>query len=84
MPDGVREVAQLYLEQIDTLSEKIDLLSFKLREATQVNAEMRWLCTVPGVGPVTAGAIMAFAPDLRSFASGRNFAAWLFTLSDQV
>jgi transposase len=77
LPDGVREVAQLYLEQIDTLSEKIDLLSFKLREATQVNAEMRRLCTVPGVGPVTAGAIMAFAPDLRSFASGRNFAAWL-------
>ena len=24
-----------------------------------------------------AGAIMAFAPDLRAFASGRNFAAWL-------
>lgn len=77
LPDGVREVAQLYLEQIDTLSEKIDLLSFKLRESTQVNSEMRRLCTVPGVGPVTAGAIMAFAPDLRSFASGRNFAAWL-------
>ncbi|WP_413060860.1 IS110 family transposase [Sphingomonas carotinifaciens] len=36
---------------------------------------MRRLCTVPGVGPVTAGAIMAFAPDLRTFASGRNFAA---------
>lgn len=35
---------------------------------------MRRLCTVPGVGPVTAGAIMAFAPDLRTFASGRNFA----------
>ncbi|GAB7554126.1 hypothetical protein NRB_36370 [Novosphingobium sp. 11B] len=32
---------------------------------------------MPGVGPVTAGAIMAFAPDLRTFASGRNFAAWL-------
>lgn len=77
LPNGVRKVAQLYLEQIDTMSEKIDLLSFKLRDATQVNAEMRRLCTVPGVGPVTAGAIMAFAPGLRSFASGRNFAAWL-------
>ncbi len=38
---------------------------------------MRRLCTVPGVGPVTAGAILAFAPDLRAFKSGRNFAAWL-------
>jgi transposase len=55
----------------------IDDLSLRLREAMKVNAEMRRLCTVPGVGPVTAGAIMAFAPDLRTFASGRNFAAWL-------
>lgn len=38
---------------------------------------MRRLCTVPGVRPVTAGAILAFAPDLRVFRSGRNFAAWL-------
>jgi len=38
---------------------------------------MRRLCTVPGVEPVTAGAILAFAPDLRAFKSGRNFAAWL-------
>lgn len=56
---------------------KIDELSLRLREAMQVNAELRRLCTVPGVGPVTAGAIMAFAPDLRTFTSGRNFAAWL-------
>ena len=43
----------------------------------QVSPELRRLCTVPGVGPVTAGAIMAFAPDLRTFDSGRNFAPWL-------
>lgn len=51
-------------------------LHFKLRAATKVDDTMRRLCTVPGVGPLTAGAIMAFAPDLRVFASGRNFAAW--------
>jgi len=77
LPDSVREIARLYLDHIDTLSKKIGELTLKLREALQVNAEMRRLCTVPGVGPVTAGAIMAFAPDLRTFASGRNFAAWL-------
>ncbi|MCB2079329.1 MAG: IS110 family transposase [Novosphingobium sp.] len=77
LPEGVRDVARLYIEHIETLSAKIDDLSLKLREAMKVNAAMRRLCTVPGVGPVTAGAIMAFAPDLRTFASGRNFAAWL-------
>ncbi|WP_036286211.1 IS110 family transposase [Methylosinus sp. PW1] len=39
--------------------------------------EMHRLCTVPGVGPITTGAVLAFALDLRAFFSGRNFAAWL-------
>ena len=77
LPDSVRVIGQLYLDQIGLLSEKIDELSLKLREATKSNEDMRRLCTVPGVGPVTAGAILAFAPDLRAFKSGRNFAAWL-------
>lgn len=77
VPASIRDIARLYLEHIDALSAKIDELSFRLREAITVSAELRRLCTVPGVGPVTAGAIMAFAPDLRTFGSGRNFAAWL-------
>jgi len=77
LPDAVRDIVRLYLDQIAVLTQKIDDLHFKLRAATKVDDAMRRLCTVPGVGPVTAGAIMAFAPDLRAFASGRNFAAWL-------
>lgn len=77
LPETVRDVVHLYLHQIEVLTAKIDELTLGLREATKVNDEMRRLCTVPGVGPVTAGAIMAFAPDLRTFSSGRNFAAWL-------
>ncbi|WP_246697755.1 transposase [Rhizobium sp. G21] len=67
----------LYLDQVGLLSEKIDELSLKLRETTKSNEDMRGLCTVPGAGPVTAGAILAFAPDLRAFKSGRNLAARL-------
>jgi len=77
LPDAVRDIVRLYLDQIAVLTQKIDELHFKLRAATKVDEAMRRLCTVPGVGPVTAGAIMAFAPDLRVFASGRSFAAWL-------
>jgi len=77
LPDAVRDIAGIYLDQIDLLTQKIDGLTFRLREATKVNDEMRRLCSVPGVGPITAGAIMAFAPDLKTFSSGRNFAAWL-------
>ncbi len=33
--------------------------------------------TIPGVGPVTALAIRAFAPPMESFRRGRDFSAWL-------
>ena len=32
---------------------------------------------MPGVGPLTALAIEAFAPDMKTFKRGRDFAAWL-------
>jgi transposase len=35
------------------------------------------LARVPGVGPITATAIVAAVPDPALFASGRDFAAWL-------
>lgn len=72
LPDAVRDVARLYLDQIALLTHKIEELHMKLVAATKTDEAMRRLCTVPGVGPVTAGAIMAFAPGLRTFASGRN------------
>ncbi|WP_323033637.1 transposase [Paracoccus sp. (in: a-proteobacteria)] len=37
----------------------------------------RTLQTMPGVGPITALAIEAFAPAMESFKRGRDFAAWL-------
>jgi transposase len=77
LPGAVKDIARLYLDQINHLTKKIDDLTRQLRDATRDNEDMRRLCTVPGVGPVTAGAILAFAPDLKAFSSGRNFAAWL-------
>ena len=77
LPEVVRDVIRLYVDQIAVLTIKIDELHSNLLISTKVDAAMRRLCTVPGIGPVTAGAIMAFAPDLHTFASGRNFAAWL-------
>ncbi len=76
LPGAVREMGALCLEQIGQLTEIIERLADKLESASKTDAELRRLCTVPGIGPVTAGAIAAFAPDLAVFESGRNFAAW--------
>lgn len=40
--------------------------------------------TMPGVGPMVAMAIETFAPDMASFRSGRDFAAWLGLVPRQL
>ena len=77
LPGPVREMGTVYLEQIANLTEVIERLAAELEAATRTDEELRRLCTIPGIGPVTAGAVAAFAPDLDTFDSGRNFAAWL-------
>lgn len=54
-----------------------DRFAGQARDASPRTGAMRRLFTVSVVGPVAAGTIMAFAPDLRTFASGRNFVASL-------
>ena len=75
--DIPEQVGAIYIAQIAQLTEIIERLAKELEAASKADEELRRLCTVPGVGPVTAGAVAAFAPDMSTFESGRNFAAWL-------
>jgi transposase len=77
LSDTVRDMGRIYLDQIARLSEVIDRLAAELEAASKTDTELRRLCSIPGIGPVTAGAVAAFAPDLGTFESGRNFVAWL-------
>jgi transposase len=77
LPEPVRHMGAIYVEQIARLTAVIDRLSDELETSSKTDEQLRRLCTVPGIGPVTAGAVAAFAPDLDTFDSGRNFAAWL-------
>jgi len=77
VPGHVRGMGAIYVEQIARLTEVIGRLAEELEAASRTDTQLRRLCTIPGIGPVTAGAVAAFAPDLATFDSGRNFAAWL-------
>ena len=77
LPVVVRDMGMIYLAQIARLTEVIERLADDLKTASKTDTELRRLCTIPGIGPVTAGAVAAFAPDLGTFESGRNFSAWL-------
>lgn len=77
LPSPVREMGTIYLDQIARLTAVIEQLADAREAASKTDAQVRRLCTIPGIGPVTAGAVSAFAPELDTFDSGRNFAAWL-------
>lgn len=77
LPDMVREIGTVYLDQIAILDEKITDLDKTLRaQAAQGEVTAR-LQTMPGVGPITSMAVETFAPPMESFRRGRDFSAWL-------
>ena len=69
--------AAIYLEQIALLDGKVAELEKVLRREAQRGTETCRLHTMPGIGPITAMAIEAFAPPITVFKRGRDFAAWL-------
>jgi len=73
----VRELGQQYLEHIDRLATKITELEQHLHRLSKDDETAVRLQTMPGIGPITAAAIEAFAPPMATFRRGRDFSAWL-------
>jgi Transposase IS116/IS110/IS902 family len=62
--------------QLDYLTPAIGAIDEKIQSIAKADPTMLRLCTVPGVGFLTAHAIVAAVGDGRRFASARDFAAW--------
>lgn len=65
------------LALIDELTDRITAKTKLLASLASASETARRLQTMPGVGPMTALAVEAFAPNMQEFRSGRDFAAWL-------
>ena len=63
--------------QLHRLDDAIDRLDKTIAKAAQADARARRLMTIPGIGPITASAIVASAPDVSGFSGPREFAAFL-------
>ena len=83
LPDTVRELGTLLLEQIAGFNAKIECLEKEVHASARRDAEARRLMSVPGIGPITAMAIQAFAPPMETFRRGRDFVAWLGLVPSQ-
>lgn len=77
LPPVVRDIGQTYLDQIASCSEKIAELERTLCTEAARGETTVLLQTMPGIGPIGAMAIEAFAPPMQRFRRGRDFAAWL-------
>lgn len=77
VPELAKEMARVHLDRIAALTEQIDGITDRLDAYGKSSKTVQLLRTMPGVGPISAMVIEAFAPDMTSFESGRSFAAWL-------
>ena len=77
LPELMREECRDLLDQIAALTTRIKAKTAKVQAVSAERDVARRLQTMPGVGPLTALAIEAFAPPMENFRCGRDFAAWL-------
>ena len=77
LPELMREECSDLMKQIAEKTVRIDARTTKIKTLAAEADTARRLQTIPGVGPLTALAVEAFAPPMESFRCGRDFAAWL-------
>lgn len=84
LEDGENQLSVLFREQLSGfydemvhLDDKISTLEQSLKTLSEQNGDCKRLLTIPGVGLMTATALIAAVGDIRVFKSGRELAAWL-------
>ena len=77
LPPVLIEECQDMLAQIGEITTRINRKTAQIKEIAAQTEQAQQLQTMPGIGPLTAMAIDAFAPSMDQFRCGRDFAAWL-------
>ncbi len=65
------------VDEFSTLEEQLAYYQDKLDTLAETHPECQRLMTIPGIGPLTATALIAAVSDVEMFKNGRQFAAWL-------
>jgi len=77
VPVWLRLPLEEALAEIGALEAKARALQAELAALARHLPAAAWLQSVPGIGILTATALLAFVGDIRRFRSGRDFAAYL-------
>lgn len=76
VPDTLQIALRSLIRQIGLLTAELIALEERIVAAARREPMMRLLATIPGVGPITAHAVVTAIGDGKQFRSARDFAAW--------
>jgi transposase len=77
LPGVFRRLLQRLGEHLKELDHQVDELDVQIQVWHRENTASRKLAQIPGIGPITASALVASIGDARCFKNGRQLAAWL-------
>jgi transposase len=77
LPGMFRRLVQRLLDHLKPLDKQVDEIEAQIVAWHHQSAQSKKLEKIPGIGPLTASALVASLGDARSFESGRQVAAWL-------
>ncbi len=77
VPDFLAQALGELIAEIRSLEDKADAVRTSLASLVHDMPDAQRLMTVPGVGVLTATAMVALVGDIHRFRSGRQFASWL-------
>ena len=72
LPAPARKALSLPADQLVDTQRKIEHLTADIRANAKVNEDAQRLQTIPGIGPITASALVSALPDIADFQSGRD------------
>jgi transposase len=77
LPGVFRQLLQRLGEHLKELDRQVGELEVQIQLWHRQNDASRRLAQIPGIGPITASALVASIGDANSFENGRQLAAWL-------
>lgn len=77
LPNIARQVISSLCQQLIDSNGRVHWFDKQIAKASRTDERTKLLQTIPGIGPVTASAIIATVGTPKQFNSGREFAAWL-------
>ncbi|WP_068978923.1 MULTISPECIES: IS110 family RNA-guided transposase [Aeromonas] len=77
LPGTFRQLLERLWEHLKALDRQVQELEVQLQSWHRENVASKKLAQIPGIGPITASALIASVGDAKSFKNGRQLAAWL-------